>query len=318
MKWTIVIAVLPMIYLYNASWLRSKPDGELSLLAHRGVHQTYSKKNLDRHEGCTADRINPPQHLFLENTIASIQEAYAYGAKIVEIDIHPTSDEKFAVFHDWKVDCRTNGKGKTRNHSLAYLQSLDIGYGYTPDGGKTYPFRGKGVGKLPSLTEVLDQFPTQKFLINIKSNSASEADLIMHFLDNRPGEDLSRLWFYGGYKPTSRLLQLEPEIKGFTKSSVKKCAIYYALISWTGYIPEACHDTILGIPERFASYLWGWPRLFTSRMQKAGTDVILMGQTEGHLDGIDNPKRVAELAEDFHGILWTDKIEQVGTKPKIN
>ncbi len=318
MRWAIVFVVLSVVYFNNASWLRNVPDGEMRLLAHRGVHQNYSKVNLDRYEGCTATRIDSPQHAFLENTIASIQEAYAYGAEIVEIDIHPTTDQRFAVFHDWKIDCRTNGEGKTRSHSLAYLQSLDIGYGYTNDGGETYPFRGQGVGKLPSLTEVLDQFPTQKFLINIKSNSASEADLIIQFLDKRPNEDLSRLWFYGGEKPTSRLLQLKNELKGFTRSSVKRCALYYELVGWTGYVPEACHNTVIGIPEQYAPYFWGWPRLFTRRMQDAGTHVILLGQTEDHLDGIDNVERVAELAQDFRGILWTDKIEQIGTKSKIN
>ena len=318
MRWVIVFGVLLVIYLNNAPWLRNLPDGEMRLLAHRGVHQTYSKENLDRYEGCIADRIDPPQHAFLENTIASIQEAFAYGADIVEIDIHPTIDEKFAVFHDWKIDCRTNGKGKTRGHPLAYLQSLDIGYGYTNDGGKTYPFRGKGVGELPSLTEVLEQFPTQKFLINIKSNSISEAKLIIQFLDNRPNENLSRLWFYGGQKPTSHLLQLKPELKGFTRSSVKKCGLHYELIGWTGHVPEACHNTIVGIPERYAPYFWGWPKLFTHRMQNVGTEVILMGQTENHLDGIDDAKRVTELAKNYHGILWTDKIEKIGTKAKVN
>ncbi len=318
MKWTIVFGVLLMVYLNNASWLRDVPDGAVRLLAHRGVHQTYSKENLDRHEGCTADRIDPPQHAFLENTIASIHEAFAYGADIVEIDIHPTIDEKFAVFHDWKIDCRTNGTGKTRDHSLTYLQSLDIGFGYTSDGGKTYPFRGKGVGKLPSLTEILERFPKQKFLVNIKSNSISEAKLINQFLDDRPNEDLRRLWFYGGQKPTSRLLQLKFELRGFTRSSVKKCAIHYELIGWTGYVPKACHNTIVVIPEGYAPYFWGWPRLFTRRMQDVGTEIILVGQTEDHLDGIDSPKRVAELGKDYRGILWTDNIEQVGTKAKVN
>jgi len=28
---------------------------------------------------------------------------------------------------------------------------LDIGYGDTADGGKSWPFRGKGVGMMPSL-----------------------------------------------------------------------------------------------------------------------------------------------------------------------
>ena len=154
------------------------PEGGVQLLAHRGVHQ------------------------YLENTIESMKKAFAFGADIIEIDIHPTSDGKFAVFHDWTIDCRTEGKGVTREHSLSYLQSLDIGYGYTHDQGKTYPFRGLGVSAMSSLTEVLNTFPTQRILINIKSNSESEAKLIDHFLRKRAEQDRKRLMFYGGEKPT--------------------------------------------------------------------------------------------------------------------
>ena len=313
MKWALAIVLLIIfIYLNNATWLRAKPEGELRLLAHRGVHQTYSKVSLQRDE-CTASRIDVPKHQFLENTIDSISEAFSLGADIVEIDIHPTSDGRFAVFHDWTLDCRTSSEGRTRDHALSYLQSLDIGYGYTHDGGKTFPFRGQGVGKLPSLTGVLDTFPTKNFLINIKSNSTNEADLIEQFLDKRPKEILSRLSFYGGDRPTTRLLLLKPQLKGFTKASVKKCAIHYVLIGWSGYVPNSCRDTIVAIPRGYAAYFWGWPNVFVSRMDKANTEVILVGRSDGHMDGIDDPDEVKALSESYRGILWTDKIEQLGS-----
>ena len=55
-------------------------------------------------------------------------------------------------------------------HTLADLKTLDVGYGYTADGGKTFPFRHKGVGLMPSLDEVIAAFPGKRFLIHIKSN----------------------------------------------------------------------------------------------------------------------------------------------------
>lgn len=123
-------------------------------------------------ETCTASRIYPPEHPYLENTIPSMEAAFQYGADIVELDVHITADGKFAVFHDWTVDCRTNGHGVTREHTLAELKKLDIGYGYTADGGKTYPFRGKGMGLLPSLHEVLERFPDKPFLIHVPEKYA--------------------------------------------------------------------------------------------------------------------------------------------------
>ncbi len=62
----------------------------------------------------------------------------------------------------------------TREKTLAELKALDIGYGYTADGGNTFPFRGQGVGLMPSLDEVLARFPDKRFLINIKSKDANE------------------------------------------------------------------------------------------------------------------------------------------------
>ncbi len=85
------------------------PSGSPKYIAHRGVHQTYHRNNLTN-ETCTAERIDAPSHTFLENTIASMQAAFEAGADIVELDVHPTTDNKLAVFHDWTVDCRTNAQ----------------------------------------------------------------------------------------------------------------------------------------------------------------------------------------------------------------
>ena len=166
---------------------------------------------------------------------------------------------------------------------------------------------------MPSLAEVLDTFPEQQFLINIKSNSSDEADLINQFFNNRPDEKLARLSFYGGCIPTTRLMSINPELKGFTSDSVKKCAIRYGLVGWTGYVPEPCRETTIAIPRVYAPYLWGWPRLFVSRMHEVNTRVILIDMSHGVTDGIDDPEVITELSTDYRGIIWTDKIEQVGT-----
>ena len=154
-----------------------------------------------RRDTCTATRIHPPEHAFLENTLPSMRAAFDAGADIVEFDIHPTTDGHFAVFHDWTVDCRTEGHGITREHTLAQLKALDVGYGYTADGGKTYPFRGRGVGMMPSLDEVLDAFLDRRFLINIKSNDPDEGVALAKRLRRLPAERRARLMVYGGDAP---------------------------------------------------------------------------------------------------------------------
>ena len=144
------------------------------IIAHRGVHQDYvgSVKGIRLNKGylteCTATRIHKPTHKYLENTVESIQAAFDHGATIAEIDIRPTKDNQLVVFHDWMLGCRTDGQGNVIDHTVDYLKTLDIGYGYTYDG-KTYPFRGKGIGKIRTLTEILKIFPSKKFLIDNKN-----------------------------------------------------------------------------------------------------------------------------------------------------
>lgn len=122
-----------IIILANQSFWAGKRAGRVNILSHRGVHQVFDMIGVDN-ETCTASRIFKPSHLFLENTIESVKAAFDYGADAVEIDIIKTRDDEFIVFHDWTLDCRANGSGRTTDHSLTELQSLDIGYGYTYDG----------------------------------------------------------------------------------------------------------------------------------------------------------------------------------------
>jgi hypothetical protein len=78
-----------------------------------------------------------------------------------------------------------NGHGVTRRQSMAYLKTLDIGCGYTADGGKTYPFRGKGVGIMPTLNEVLIAFPGRQFVINMESRDPAEGERLFNYLRTR-------------------------------------------------------------------------------------------------------------------------------------
>jgi isoleucyl-tRNA synthetase len=211
-------AAVAGIYLLNASWLAAAPPGGPTVLSHRGVAQSFSREKLTD-ETCTAARMNPPRHGFLENTLPSLAESFRHGADVAEIDVHPTTDGHFVVFHDWTVDCRTEGKGETRSHSLAELKRLDVGYGYTADGGRTFPFRGKGVGMMPTLEEVLRAFPDKRFLINIKSNDRREADALVAYLDTRGLADWSRLSAYGGWKPIERLEVLRPQVRTLVQAA---------------------------------------------------------------------------------------------------
>lgn len=299
------------VYLWNASWRVAPPEGEVQFIAHRGVHQTYSREGLDN-ETCTAERIMPPEHAFLENTLPSMAAAFAAGADIVELDVHPTTDGRLAVFHDWTVDCRTEGSGETRSHDMATLKRLDIGYGYTADGGATYPFRGAGIGLMPELEEVLAAFPGRRFLVNFKSNEAREGDMVADLLEREPDWRPLVWGAYGGDPPTMRLAERLPEARVWTRRGLMDCLLQYVTLGWTGLVPSPCRDTIVMVPLNVAPFLWGWPNLFVQRMRDAGSEVILLGPFESGdtgTAGIDTEEQLARVPETFAGYVWTNRIE---------
>jgi glycerophosphoryl diester phosphodiesterase len=302
------------IYLNNSNLLAPEPTGEAVLLAHRGIAQRFDTDGL-ANDTCTASRMLPPTNDYLENTIASMQASFEAGADIVEFDVHPTTDGRFAVFHDWTLDCRTNGHGVTREQSMAYLETLDIGYGYSADGGETFPFRGKGVGLIPSLDEVLRTFPKRSFLINVKGNDPTEGEKLAAALNNLSPERRASLMVYGGDEPIATLSALAPDIKTMSRNSLKACLLRYVAYGWTGLAPEACRSMVIFVPINVAPWLWGWPDRFLHRMVLRGSTVVVVGPYHGgdFSTGIDSAEDAARLPKGYSGGVLTNEIEAVAT-----
>jgi len=313
----IVWAGLAFVFLLTAAiWLNntslwSSPQTKRSLLAHRGLAQTYGTSGLTA-TTCTAARIHPPEHPFIENTLPSMRAAFAAGADIVELDIHPTTDGQFAVFHDWTLQCSTDGQGVTREHSLAELKKLDVGYGYSADGGKTYPLRGTGIGLMPSLDEVLRAFPGQRFLIHIKSNDPEEGRRLAAWLKSQPETQLRRLMVYGGAQPVAAVRE-GLDIQTMSGFTLKRCLIRYLLLGWSGYVSADCERSLLLVPANYAPWLWGWPNRFLNRMNAVGTEIFIVGRNNGDdfSSGIDRPEDLARLPAGFAGGIWTNRIDRI-------
>jgi glycerophosphoryl diester phosphodiesterase len=233
------------------------------------------------------------------------------GADIVEIDVHPTTDGEFAVFHDWTLDCRTEGHGVTREHAMTELRQLDIGHGYTADGGNTFPFRGKGIGMMPSLSEVLATFPDKQLLINVKSRDRSEGEKLAAVLNGLPARHRSLIMVYGGDEPIEVIRQLAPDIRTISRATIKSCLLRYVGYGWTGVVPQACKSAMVLVPINVAPWLWGWPDRFLNRMEAANSVVFVLGPYSGgeFSTGIDTPDLFARLPANYSGGIWTNEIE---------
>lgn len=308
----ILLVLAAFIYFNNSSLFAKAREDTPLLLAHRGLAQTFPMEGITG-ETCTAERIYEPEHPFLENTIPSIEAAFAEGADVVEFDIHPTMDGQFAVFHDWTLECRTDGEGVTREHTMAELKQLDIGYGYTADNGETYPFRGKGIGLMPTLDEVLTQFPDHSFLIDIKSNDRNEGLQLAQYLARFPDSRLENITVYGGDEPILALTEKLPDLRVMSLATMKSCLLPYLALGWTGYTPAACENTQLHIPEKFASFIWGFPNKFLSRMWSVDTRVILVAGDGGWSEGFDHEQDLERLPKNYNGGIWTNRIDVIGS-----
>lgn len=301
-----------VLFLNNSSALATPPSGSPGVLAHRGIHQTFPSDGVTR-DTCTANRIHPPTNPYLENTLPSMKASFEAGATALELDVHPTTDGEFAVFHDWTLECRTNGRGVTREQTMSYLRTLDLGHGYTADDGATFPFRGKGVGMMPTLGEVLRIFPDRRFLLNIKSNDPMEADRLLAYLKSRGIAADDKLWIYATRRPLERLLRIAPKARVASRQGMKACATAYIATGWSGHVPRACRGKFIAIPTNLAPLFWGWPNRLQHRMKKADVEILLVGPVgKGGGTGVDRIEDLRAVPDGFRGYVITDRVEIIG------
>lgn len=296
----------------NASWIAPRLRKPLILVAHKGIAQQIVHGNIAK-DDCTATRMVPSEHDFIDNTLRSFSNARHYGADAIMLEVHPTRDGQMVAFHDWTVDCRTNGRGAVRDLNLAELKKLDVGYGYTPDGGKTYPLRGKGVGGMPTVEEVLRELPRMRLIFQFKSKDPRDADFLLAALRRGGAAIDARLGFYGHPKVISRVRQLAPAAWAFAVQDTKACLTDYVKLGWTTYVPPSCRNTTVIVPLNYQWAIWGWPKRFLARMDAVGTKVIITGEYDkGGAMGLTRAEQLAKVPRDFRGYVFIDDFYAVG------
>lgn len=320
-RWALVLALIAgLLWLGNTSLLIDREDAAIKLIAHRGLGQTFPTEGLTG-ETCTAARIYPPEHPYLENTIESMRAAFDHGAWMVELDVHPTRDGEWAVFHDWGLECRTDGEGVVRDQTMEYLRTLDVGFGYTADSGKTFPFRGRGVGLMPSLTEVLESFPGRQFLINVKGGGRGEGERLATYLADLPEKSRLRLSIYGNPTAIEPVLTRHPTMRFVHRPALKNCLSRYLALGWSGHVPESCEGLLVTVPANLAPLMWGWPDRFLDRIESAGSEVILINDYTGRnfTEGIDTVDGFREkVPPGYTGGVWTNRIDVIARAVQLD
>ncbi|HKO15027.1 MAG TPA: glycerophosphodiester phosphodiesterase family protein [Gemmatimonadaceae bacterium] len=103
-----------------------------------------------------------------ENTLAAFDQALAAGADALELDVRLTRDGAVVVLHDPDLVRTTGVQGLVGEMDLAAVELLDAGARFTPDGGRSFPYRGTGL-KVPLLEEVLERYAQTPLIIEPKA-----------------------------------------------------------------------------------------------------------------------------------------------------
>lgn len=122
--------------------------------------------------------------LFPCDTLEAFRGSLALGVDVLDLDIHLSQDRQLMVIHDDTVDRTTNATGRVCQQSAAQLQRYDAGYRFSRDGGRSFPFRGRGV-RIPRLEEVLDLEPRVRVGIEIKPDDPEVARALAELLRRR-------------------------------------------------------------------------------------------------------------------------------------
>ena len=220
------------------------------------------------------------------------------------------------VFDESKTDWNSNTAAMieepVHDYTMDELRGLDIGYGYTADGGVTYPLRGKGVGLMPTMNEVLDTFPDKEFIIEVKDGKIETYKVLWENLSYLPEERRGQVSIVCAVDTGAKYLKSHNlKLKVMSKSSMITALCQYELISWTGYIPKSIRNTDLRLPLKYTKFLWGWPHKFMERMETSGTRVEVTAGGLGTSEGFDTIESLNALPEGFTGFIWTNRIDLV-------
>lgn len=110
------------------------------------------------------------QGLWPGNTMAFLEGAAGLGVDVLEMDAHMTADGHVVLMHDATVDRTTDGAGPVWEHTLAEIRALEVAGDWSPDGGATFPYRGRGL-RVPTIDEVFARFPGYPMVVEIKQEA---------------------------------------------------------------------------------------------------------------------------------------------------
>ena len=144
-----------------------------------------------------------------ENTIAAFDNGLALGADGLELDVRLSADHVVVVHHDATLDRTTNLRGPLERLSALELRRAEV----------------------PSLAEVLTRYPDSRVIIEMKLNTASFAEQVIHVVKMAHAEERVCLGAFGR-TALSAARSLAPEIATSAAREEVRMALYRSWCRW--------------------------------------------------------------------------------------
>ena len=120
-----------------------------------------------------------------ENTLASFQRGLSYGADVLEMDLHMTSDGHIVVSHDPSGARLAGVPAEIRRTRLCDVKTWDVGRGFSRLGES---FAGRGY-RIPTLEEVLVELPGVPLNVDAKQTDPPLVEPLLALLRRMRAEE---------------------------------------------------------------------------------------------------------------------------------
>jgi glycerophosphoryl diester phosphodiesterase len=107
-----------------------------------------------------------------ENTMQAFRLALEEGANALELDVHLTSDGHIVVAHDPDGARTALVSRRICDHTLDEINSWNVGAAF--DGGEVH--------SMPTLAEVVEEFPNTPISVDLKRDDRSMVDLLLQLI----------------------------------------------------------------------------------------------------------------------------------------
>jgi glycerophosphoryl diester phosphodiesterase len=239
------------------------------------------------HRGASA---NYPENTFMALAVAAQHVDY------IETDVWMSRDGQVVLQHDESLHRTCGVDRRAAELTLAELQALDAGYLFSPDGGRSFPWRGEGA-RIITLQDALEKFPKHCFNIEIKDPAPGAVEATLAVLSNCHAED--RVMLAAEKDPImTKIRQLAPELP--TSASFGEMFAFLQWLQGGCQGPFQAAAKAFQIPDTWKGQDLSKPD-FINVAHKLGVEV--------HYWTINDPARIRELLANGADGIVTDRPE---------